>query len=363
VARTKDPHAATVKAWKTRARNAGGGSVTQQGGDWTKGKGEGQEREFPEQKANPLWKKPKPEFDWSRQGADLRGKRYDAFRKDEKAWNSAMAEAVSLGEVSVKDALAQGFKEGQPDKIVELPDKLYHVTTAAGAVMRDGLKTRDELGQESGVGLGGGDSDTVSFTTDPEIAKGIQRALRDARDFMSDKTTRTDLDADAATGTTTGGKPFSGQVDLFFSVTTGKLGPTLFREGYDPQPKTSLAMKLSDLPKGAKVFGRTWMGGDGVKRVGGYYPKLVPGSSREKQLRWDYFRSYVTARSKAGGPMDPLFFGSDPATLGKTKPSDIRIVEVKPRAGTRGYRMGALGEIRIWTGKVVEKQRLVPEDH
>jgi hypothetical protein len=35
MAKTSDPHAATVKAWQTRARNAGSGGVVQQRGDWT----------------------------------------------------------------------------------------------------------------------------------------------------------------------------------------------------------------------------------------------------------------------------------------------------------------------------------------
>ncbi|HUW55581.1 MAG TPA: hypothetical protein VMZ92_03025 [Planctomycetota bacterium] len=34
MARTKDPHAATVKAWKTRARNASNSGTTQQSGDF-----------------------------------------------------------------------------------------------------------------------------------------------------------------------------------------------------------------------------------------------------------------------------------------------------------------------------------------
>ena len=34
MAKTSDPHAATVKAWLTRARNAGGGGAVQQRGDW-----------------------------------------------------------------------------------------------------------------------------------------------------------------------------------------------------------------------------------------------------------------------------------------------------------------------------------------
>jgi hypothetical protein len=34
MAKTNDPHAAAIKAWQTRARNAGGGGVVQQGKDW-----------------------------------------------------------------------------------------------------------------------------------------------------------------------------------------------------------------------------------------------------------------------------------------------------------------------------------------
>ena len=31
MAKTNDPHAAAIKSWQTRARNAGGGGVVQQG--------------------------------------------------------------------------------------------------------------------------------------------------------------------------------------------------------------------------------------------------------------------------------------------------------------------------------------------
>jgi len=34
VAKTNDPHAAAIKSWQTRARNAGGGGVVQQRTDW-----------------------------------------------------------------------------------------------------------------------------------------------------------------------------------------------------------------------------------------------------------------------------------------------------------------------------------------
>jgi len=362
MARTSDPHAATVKAWLTRKRNADKAGASASVAARAFGMGSAsrpiQEREFAEREANPLWKEPRPEFDYAKEGVS--GKRYDAFRKREEAWISAMKEAVSLGEVGVEEAHDRGL--GGVESVVELPSKLYHVTTAAGAVMRDGLKTRDELSQGNGVGLGGGDSDTVSFTTDPGVAKDILRAIRDAHDFVTGKTTIADLDADAAKGMTTGGKPFPDEGETRWYSAHGKDSFALLRAGYDPNPTTG-AMKITEMPAGARALGEGWMGGDGVRRISGYYPKLVRGSAREKELRWDLFRSYLTARAQAGGPMDPLFYGVRTGdSLARQSASDIRIVEVEPRAGSRGFRMSALGEIRIWTGKVVKKQRLVSED-
>lgn len=360
----RDEAEAHRKAWDTRGRaQQGEGSLGQSSrGDWAQG--EGDSREFEGRMADPLWKKPRPEYDYGSHKAKGYADMYDdpdyhAFRKNERAWIGAMREAVSLGEISPDEAHKRGWNESS--QVIDLPAKMYHVTTAADAVMREGLKTRKELNQEQGVGLGGGDADTVSFTVSPEIAKGIHRAISDARDFMSGETTIEDLDRDAREGGTTGGKSFAHDFEKFFAINAGKHGD-LFREGYDPSPVTSISMRLDSIPKDAKVWGHTWQGGDGNTYVSGYHPKLVPGSEREKQLKWDFFRSYVTARAQAGGPMDPLFFSSDAGAIGRLRRQDIQIIEVTPRRGTRGFKMGALGEIRVWTGKITRRLRIV-RDH
>lgn len=352
MARTADPHAATLKAWETRGRRqeGEGRAPTQVRGDFATG----QWRDFPETKANPLWKQPKPEYD--------ENVPYDETRKREKAWTSAMAEAMSLGEIGVREALDRGFNtNANEDNIVELPPRLYHVTTAASDVLREGLKSRDELGQERGVGLGGGDTDTISFTTDLKVAKDILRAMSEAHDLLNGKTTIADLDADAESGKDTGGTPYTADVDKLFAVHVGREGQARWREGYDPQMVGGgWPMKITDVPKGAKIAGEGWMGGDGIQRVIGYFKKLEPGSERDLELKWNYFRAHLTARERAGGPIDPLFFLSDPAALARRKKSELQLIEVEPHPRTRGFRESGLGEIRVFTGKVVKRLRVVP---
>ena len=358
MARTSDPHSATVKAWETRARSGeGSGTATQSRGDWTKNDDDGW-REFSKEKATTLWKDPRPEYNENIP--------YEENRKREKAWDSSMSEAMSLGEISVDEALARGLRGNMnKDNIVDLPPKLYHVTTAAEAVMHEGLKSRDELGQESGVGLGGGDTNTVSFTTDPKVANDIYQAVSEAHEFLNGETTVADLDAAAKSGKGTGGKPYTEDVNRFFKIHVGEQGQALWREGYDPQVVLKTT-KITDVPKDAKLAGSLgddgeigWMGGDGIRRISGYYPKLIPGSKLDLALRWNYFRANLTAREQAGGPIDPLFFSSDPAALARQRKSDIRIVEVEPHPGTRGFRESGLGEIRILTRKVVKRQRIL----
>ena len=360
MARTSDPHAATVKAWQTRARSGdGSGNANQSRGDWTKNDDDGW-REFSKEKATTLWKDPKPEFNEAVPFAE--------YSKRDRVWQASMAEAVSLGEISFDEAYARGFSSNaNKDNVIDLPPKLYHVTTAAEAVMHEGLKSRDELGQESGVGLGGGDTNTVSFTTDPKVAKDIYQAVSEAHDFLNGETTVADLDAAAKGGKGTGGKPYTDDVNRFFKIHVGEEGQAVWREGYDPEPvRKVMGMKITDVPKDAKLAGSVgddgeigWMGGDGIRRVSGYYQKLVPGSDRDLTLKWNYFRVNLTAREQAGGPIDPLFFSSDPGALARQRRSDIQIIEVEPHPGTRGFRESGLGEIRVFTRKVVKRQRIL----
>lgn len=72
-------------------------------------------------------------------------------------------------------------KEKPPTERVET---LYHATTAINAILREGFKTRSELGRGA---LGGGPSDVISFTADLQIAESIVYALRRAHEVSSGK--------------------------------------------------------------------------------------------------------------------------------------------------------------------------------
>jgi hypothetical protein len=53
---------------------------------------------------------------------------------------------------------------------------LYHASSNVPAIMREGFKTKKELGRPTG--LGGGSSDLISFTANPKIARAIASALK-----------------------------------------------------------------------------------------------------------------------------------------------------------------------------------------
>jgi hypothetical protein len=336
MARTKNPHLAAIRSWETRRKHTG---PSQQGGDW---------RAQP--KADPRWKDPKPTYDYSK-GMGPDDDEYWAFRKEEKAWEQAMSEAVALGEVSPEEAKKRGWKREDPEKVVELPLKLYHVTTDADAVMRSGLKSRAELEQDFGIGLGGGDSNTVSFTADPETAKVIHEVMLEARDFLAGETKVKDLVAEAER------KGYN--LREAFAVVAGKKGYDLFLEGYDPSSETHMgAIAVDDMPAGAKPL-TTWEGGDGKTYTSGYHARLVKGTERQMEVAWDFFRSFLWARAQAGGKMNPLFFNTDIAALAKRPRSAIKLIEVTTRKGAMGIRMGGLKEYRAWTGKVAQDMRVL----
>jgi len=115
------------------------------------------------------------------------------LRKREDEWDTDVSRSLAIGKLSPEEAHRQGYDIRKPDrgddrysingegKISPLPEILYHVTTSKGAVISDQLKTRDELDQGSGVGLGGGTDNTISFTENLEIAKDIYRTIVEGR--------------------------------------------------------------------------------------------------------------------------------------------------------------------------------------
>ncbi len=162
---------------------------------------------------------------------------------------------MSLGKLTIAEAKERGYwpsGHDADDKSSEwyyrqnnmpikgwqkLPQDLYHVTTAKTAVLADGLKTRAELSQERGKGLGGGEDNTVSFTTSKEGAENLYHTLHEAQ-----KVATGEISVDR----------------LLKAAELGKGAPRPFLEefmlGYDPKWKTGdlLPREVQNIRDGRK---------------------------------------------------------------------------------------------------------------
>jgi len=93
--------------------------------------------------------------------------RIEKYVAVEQAWYKYMLKARTEEREKPHEKI---FPEG-----IEPIEIMWHVTTAYSAVMREGFKTKDQLrdeGKKPG-GLGGGQSDSISFTASYEHAEGI----------------------------------------------------------------------------------------------------------------------------------------------------------------------------------------------
>ena len=78
-------------------------------------------------------------------------------RGTKRHWQQQVDTSSSTGQITPRDAKARWghSAESTPDRGWEpLPETLYHVTTAADAVRQEGLKSRSELGEHVGLGVG-----------------------------------------------------------------------------------------------------------------------------------------------------------------------------------------------------------------
>ena len=152
----------------------------------------------------PLPKDPGPEPEWDARGVpvDAASTELDAVlaenRKRRNTWKRDIRRALARGVIANEQARERGYCGQGHDQTSDgraalnwqpLPDTLYHVTTARSGVEARGLLARDELDQTGGAGLGGGDADTVSFTTDPGIADDILRALNEYNAVLNGRMT------------------------------------------------------------------------------------------------------------------------------------------------------------------------------
>lgn len=283
-------------------------------------------------------------------------------------WDSAMKRALSFGQISLEDARKLRFTEMNYDeKIASLPLVLYHVTTSKSGVERNGLKSRRELNQNFGGGLGGGTSDTISFTEDLDIAKAIKQALLDGRKVARGDISVQDMIEIAKKGE--GAKqPWIGPwFDYYFNMErTDKRGsiPKEIQTVIDgievenSMPDTAERYNQMRADRGSgtsgwEPHGERWPHGDAdTEAYTTWKRKLNPTELRAKWF--GLYKSFMFFRERAGGPLDPLFFSSDEGYLANVPEDQIAILAFKPKPNAKGFQVSSLGEWRTWAGDTVE---------
>lgn len=240
----------------------------------------------------------------------------------------------------------------------ELPTDLWHVTTNRAAVENDQLRSRRELaGQGQGYGLAGGESDTISFTGDEKVAKGIERAIQEGHLVAQGRISTRNLFEMAQVGRGTS-KPYIKEM----------LENVYGRE-------------LKDIPEDYDFFGEEahrrfsdlwdqidWEDGKREPKISEWriHDDQTPQDWLNEQRWRHYSLHFLSARQHAGGPMDPVFFGTNWRGLAKMDPGNISTLHLKARSGSRGYQMSGLGEWRTVGGDTVELwdtiEHYMPED-
>lgn len=289
---------------------------------------------------------------------------FDTNHQRRKDWKANIRAGLSRGELTNEQAKTHGYSGTGHDQDhmgrlnwKSLPHTLYHVTTNKDAVLKDKrLRSRDELGQKhGGSGLGGGESDTISFTDDLDVAHHIHRALHEYHSVVTGKKPIGDVLDEAHKG---------GWLDSVHSV-VGKDNADAAREGRQVHfglPMTQDEAKEKIHPE-AKPHAEDegWTRPDGTTLHSRW---TSPMSDEEKMHRASsIYTAHAAMREINGGPMDPGFMFNSAKAMAESDPSKFGIVRVHPKPGAQGYQVRALGEWRTADGSTTPVAGEEPSRH
>lgn len=259
------------------------------------------------------------------------------FNPHTKGWESSVSNPMKNRK--------QGVSARSDDDLKPLPERLYHVTTAVTPALEHGLKTRQELGQQYGHGLGGGRSDTISLTSDRASAEHLLHSLHEYHDVLNGKTTLAELKDKARQGA--GAKqPYDYMLEGLSDQRVKEID-----SGRVTEPKFHI---LGEHPEG-------WEPKDeGVEGNGKRAHMLWdrPLSHEEKiRHRSDAYKQFAWGRQASGGHPDPLFIQNDPVEFAKKDPGEFSMLHVRAKPGAHGIQMNDrttgtdAGEWRALSGK------------
>lgn len=311
------------------------------------------------------WEQGQPEYagKWNENETEEDGKARYQKRNE---WQQSMMSAISLGkmtpaEAEERDLSAESFGGRFQEAFKPLPQVLYHVTTALSKVKEGGLFSRFELKQQNGLGLGGGDDKSISFTEDKNIADGIYSSMIEAKRVAAGEFTMEqmmELAKQGATATRPFLKEFVNWAGAYRSSNKWNPGQPLpedFQAILEGKKVvfTSYKGKIKEEldAENLEPLGEGWMSGRGQM----WNAWKRPMTAQEKQeIDFDQYKVFCYARESAGGALNPLFFSTDVAGLAKVPESEIAICQFKPIPGAMGTQQSALGEWRTYSGKAVQ---------
>ena len=282
-----------------------------------------------------------------------------------KTWDSTMSEAVSEGRIEPKAAEKSGWRDYEAHSEVgsqPLPAPLYHVTTAKSSVLENGLKSRCQLGQRDGKGLGAGSECTISFTTDLELAVAIKESILEARKVAREEITAQDLWEQAVKGEGAR-KPWAHnlvEADNIKDWTPGDPLPIHMQLRLQGRKWVRLSdighrpdwhLTIEGAPPEWEPIGEGTTDKDGLVRHYAWSRPLTPKERRDHTFDW--YKLWLAYREYAGGRVNPVFMSTDTEGLANTPEEEIALFEAEPCPNAKGAQMDAMDEWRSYSGKAI----------
>jgi hypothetical protein len=226
------------------------------------------------------------------------------------------------------------YRLGGGRELGPAPEQSYHTTYNRDKVLEEGLKT----GREARTTGLGGTSDMVSVTRDPDVAEGIAASFREVNELLNmplDRAvTRMMMEARQGAGAS---KPYMGGWAHADNIPLQQAH----------RGKIQKVSPVDEVPAGVEIMSTQNFGRDAV-----YYVDAVDDPDAAAEYLLDLYKGFSMSRDLAGGPMDPLYFGSDPIALRDLDPSQIDVLTVRPRnKDVVGEKVSSMGEWRTWGGR------------
>ncbi len=314
---------------------------------------------------------PRPEYQTAPEGSsdDEEMAHFDQQREIKRNWDRHIQHGLSVGHLTAEQAGELGYRpsghateSGTGRSLWQpLPHEMYHVTTDLPGVQAHGLKTRAELAQSRGHGLGGGEDDTISVTTDHELAGHILHSLHEFHDVVNGRLTPQQMWDQARRGDGAS-RPWHTDLAGYWdrSWNHGDQVP----RGLEAQLRgveTKQGGLLYTPEEMNKQHGPGWRphrdadtfkGAHGQDLYNVWERDLDPDQRREQAA--DFYKNWAAFRQHAGGRPDPMFFSTDTKAFAAKDPRNFAILHVRPKPGAQGYPVGSMSEWRTGSGDALE---------